>query len=53
MAIFGRLGSRPFTRSEMEKLFLNKAGRPYKVSDTVTMADWLGPRPAMLTGRGQ
>ena len=53
MAIFGRLGSRPFTRSEMEKLFLNKAGRPYKVSDTVTMADWLGPRPAMLTARGQ
>ncbi|AOG00262.1 cytochrome c554 and c-prime family protein [Blastomonas sp. RAC04] len=52
MAIFGRLGSRPFTRSEMEKLFLNRSGKPYKVSDTVTMADWMGPRPAMLAARG-
>jgi hypothetical protein len=33
MAIFGRLGSRPFTRKEMEKLFLNDAGEPYLVSD--------------------
>jgi hypothetical protein len=41
MAIFGRLGSRPFTRSEMERFFLNPRGIPYKVVDTVDMRDWL------------
>ncbi len=40
VAIVGRLGSRPFTRSEMEKLFIGPDGRPYVVSDTVNMADW-------------
>ncbi|MEZ5707882.1 MAG: hypothetical protein R3E02_00665 [Blastomonas sp.] len=42
IAIFGRLGSRPFTRKEMEMMFLNSRGVPYKVSDKVTMADWVG-----------
>ncbi len=41
MAIFGRLGSRPFTRGEMERFFLNPRGIPYKVVDTVDMRDWL------------
>jgi hypothetical protein len=41
IAIFGRLGSRPFTRAEMERLFLNRRGFPYKVSDTGTFADWV------------
>ena len=40
--MFGRLGSRPFTRSEMEKLFLNRNRVPWKVSDTVDMRDWRG-----------
>jgi hypothetical protein len=35
MAVFGRLGSRPFMRSEMEQLFLDKDGNPYFVSDRV------------------
>jgi hypothetical protein len=35
MAVFGRLGSRPFTRAEMEALFLDKDGAPYFVSDKV------------------
>lgn len=48
IAVFGRLGSRPFKRSEMERLFLNSNGVPYKVSDTVTMADWLGATPRSL-----
>src|SRR3546814_6273498 len=26
IAVFGRLGSRPFTRPEMERLFLNRGG---------------------------
>jgi hypothetical protein len=42
IAVFGRLGSRPFTRPEMERLFLNSRGLPFKVRDTGTMADWLG-----------
>ena len=42
IAVFGRLGSRPFTRSEMEKLFLGPRGIPYKVVDTPGMADWVG-----------
>jgi len=41
VAIFGRLGSRPFTRPEMEKLFLNSRGVPYKVTDDVDMSRWL------------
>jgi hypothetical protein len=42
IAVFGRLGSRPFTRSEMEKLFLGPRRVPYKVVDTPSMADWIG-----------
>jgi len=41
IAVFGRLGSRPFTRSEMERLFLNRQGAPYRVSDRGTLADWI------------
>jgi hypothetical protein len=40
IAIFGRLGSRPFTRAEMEKLFLNRRGIPFKVTDEVDMSAW-------------
>ena len=47
MAVFGRLGSRPFNRSEMERLFLNRAGVPWKVSDRADFADWVGP-PLLL-----
>jgi hypothetical protein len=46
MAIFGRLGSRPFTRPEMERFFTDQWGRPYRVSDELDMAGWLGPRTA-------
>jgi LVIVD repeat len=41
MAVFGRLGSRPFTRSEMEKLFMTPRGIPYKVLDTPDMERYL------------
>ncbi len=43
IAVFGRLGSRPFTRPEMERLFLNRSGVPYKVSDVVDMTAWRPP----------
>ena len=42
MAIFGRLGSRPFTRPEMERFFTDQWGRPYRVLDEVDMTAWLG-----------
>jgi hypothetical protein len=41
IAVFGRLGSRPFTRAEMERLFLNSRGIAFKVSDTGSRADWV------------
>jgi hypothetical protein len=46
MAVFGRLGSRPFTRKEMERLFLTPAGKPYKVNDDGGMSDYLPLRTA-------
>src|SRR5205814_2315816 len=33
IAVIGRVGGRPFTRQEMERLFLNSKGAVYKVSD--------------------
>ncbi len=44
IAIFGRTGSRPFTRPEMERLFLNRRGIPYRVVDTVSLDDWAPAR---------
>jgi hypothetical protein len=49
MAVFGRLGSRPFNRKEQETLFLfrrnpDEPGRLYQVSDEVNMADWVAAR---------
>jgi hypothetical protein len=41
IAVFGRIGSRPFTRAEMERLFLNRRGVPWKVQDTGSMGDWV------------
>jgi hypothetical protein len=46
MAVFGRLGSRPFTRTEMERLFINPRGIPYKVVDTPSKADFIPLRSA-------
>jgi hypothetical protein len=51
MAVFGRLGSRPFNRPEMEKLFLNNRRIPYKVSNTVDMSLWVGPRTRPLLAK--
>jgi hypothetical protein len=42
IAVFGRLGSRPLNRSEMERLFLNRRGVPYRVHDRGSLAtDWV------------
>ncbi|WP_299195292.1 hypothetical protein [uncultured Erythrobacter sp.] len=42
MAVFGRLGSRPFRRDEMERLFMTRAGVPWRVTDEVDMDRWVG-----------
>ncbi|MDB5678849.1 MAG: hypothetical protein JWM94_1851 [Sphingomonas bacterium] len=42
IAVFGRLGSRPFTRAEMERFFLNRQGVPWKVDDGPHLEDWVG-----------
>ncbi len=41
IAVFGRRGSRPFNRSEMERLFLNSRGVPYRVTDEPDMDHWV------------
>ena len=46
IAVFGRLGSRPFTRAEMEKLFLNSLGKPYMVTDDAEVTNWRPPLKA-------
>jgi hypothetical protein len=33
VAVFGRIGSRPFTLPEMQKLYLDKSGKPWTVTD--------------------
>ena len=48
MAVFGRLGSRPFTREEMENLFLDGDGMPYRVSDEPDYVNYItSPPPAL------
>ena len=41
MAVFGRLGSRPFTRPEMENLFIGEDGKPFSVTDTPDMENYV------------
>ena len=36
IAIFGRLGSRPFNLAEMQKLYLDQSGQPWFVDDAVS-----------------
>ena len=52
IAIFGRVGSRPFTRPEMEQLFLNDNGTPWRVTDEADMSAWIpGAGPVMSRRR--
>ena len=39
ISVFGRLGSRPFTLEEMQRLYLDREGRPWTVTDDVLMED--------------
>jgi hypothetical protein len=38
IAIFGRIGSRPFHLDEMQRLYLDRSGVPWYVEDKVTPA---------------
>ena len=40
IAVFGRLGSRPFTRPEMERFFIDWTGAPYSVSNVGEKGDF-------------
>ena len=42
MAIFGRIGSRPFTLEEMQRLYLGEDRKPWFVTDEVRKQDFIG-----------
>jgi hypothetical protein len=44
VAIFGRIGSRPFTLNEMKQLYMGPDGRPFTVTDTVEKQDFIPAR---------
>jgi hypothetical protein len=44
IAIFGRIGSRPFTLKEMQQLYLGPDGRPFFVTDKVQQQDLVPAR---------
>jgi hypothetical protein len=46
IAVFGRIGSRPFTLDEMKRLYLGRNGRPFTVTDRVKTEDFVPGRPA-------
>jgi hypothetical protein len=42
IAVFGRVGSRPFNRAEMEKFFLDSKGQVFRVTDQPSLDDMIG-----------
>ena len=44
MAVFGRLGSRPFTLAEQRKLFVNANGEPWFVNDEVDLDTFINAK---------
>ena len=45
IAVFGRIGSRPLTLSEMKRLYTGPDGKLFTVTDQVDTSAFLGPRP--------
>ena len=41
IAVFGRLGSRPFNLEEMRKFYLDPSGRPWTVSDEIRLRNYV------------
>ena len=50
IAVFGRIGSRPFTLDEMKKLYLGADGKLFTVTDRVRTDDFV-PAPARPRGK--
>jgi hypothetical protein len=50
IAIFGRIGSRPFNLKEMQQLYLDSAGKPWYVTDEVDLKTFRKV-PGMARGR--
>jgi len=48
IAVFGRIGSRPFNLEEMQKLYLDEHGDPYFVTDEANLSDMVNSK----TGTG-
>ena len=46
MAVFGRLGSRPFNLKEQQKLYLNDSGQPWYVTDDIDLEAFVPGNPA-------
>ena len=44
IAVFDRIGSRPFSLNEMKQLYLGANGRPFTVTDRVKLEDFVGSR---------
>ena len=42
IAVFGRIGSRPFTLDEMKRFYMGVDGRPFTVTDRVKFEDFVG-----------
>ncbi|MFZ2003573.1 MAG: hypothetical protein WAV02_00685, partial [Stellaceae bacterium] len=41
IAVFGRIGARPFTLPEMQQLYLGRDGKPFTVTDKVQQQDFV------------
>jgi hypothetical protein len=50
IAVFGRIGSRPFDAAEMKKFYLGPSGKLFTVTDRVEMEDFV-PAPHQKDGR--
>ena len=44
IAVFGRIGSRPFNAAEMKRLYMGANGRPFNVTDRVKNEDFVPAR---------
>ena len=52
IAVFGRIGARPFLAKEMEKLYMQPDGQIWKVTDTIRMQDFVSGKPAITMPKG-
>ena len=48
IAVFGRIGSRPFTLDEMKRFYLGPDGKAFAVTDRIELGDFIGSRPPTL-----